>query len=141
MLSDLLRISTLATRLLVVSVFLTVGPSNPRRRSSRLHAPRWRAAQLAAQVAATDPELDRQLRQVTGRIIRLARMLQGELHRLPPLEKRLDHVARQLQGSPADEAEDDELFERLAERFRLAEIRAALQRLEQAHPDTLDDQH
>jgi len=97
-------------------------------------------ARVAAQIDSIDPELANQLRQVSGRIVRLARMLEGELHRLPPLEMRLEQVVRQFEDNSAGVAVDDELFEQLAERFGLLQVRPALQRLERVHPDALDDE-
>jgi hypothetical protein len=132
---------TLLVRLALLVTSIAVSASNERRGPPRLHGVRWRTARLAAQVALIDPELGRQLREVTGRIARLARMLEGELHRLRPLEVRLEQVARQVDDSSDEESVDDELFERLAERFGLLRVRPALQRLETAHPDAPDDEH
>jgi hypothetical protein len=139
MLADLLT-WTLLVRIVLLAASLAVGASNERRRPSRLHGLRWRTARLAAQVALIDPELGKELRQVTGHITRLAQALEGELHRLPPLETRLEQVARHVEDSPDGEEVDDELYERLAERFGLLRVRLALQRLEQAHPDAPGDE-
>jgi hypothetical protein len=101
---------------------------------------RWRTARLAAKIALIDPELGNEVRQVTERIVRLARMLEGELHRLPSLEERFEQVVQQVGDRPGEEAVDEEQFERLAERFGLLRVRQALQRLEAAHPDVLTDE-
>jgi hypothetical protein len=119
----------------------SLSSSDKRRRPPRLHDGRWQAARLAAKIALIDPGLGKELRQVSRRIARLARMLEDELHRLRPLEARLEQVVRQVEDSSEDEQVDDELFERLAERFGVFRVRPALQRLETAHPDAPDDEH
>jgi hypothetical protein len=132
---------TVLVRMARLVALTAVGASNERHHPPRLHGPRWRTARLAAQVALIDPELGNELRQVTGRIARLARTLEGELHRLRPLETRLEQVVREVEDSSGGEEVDEELFERLAERFGLLRVRPVLQRLEQAHPDAPDDKH
>lgn len=131
----------LPVRIALLLISIAVGSSDERRGPPWLHGVQWRTARLAAKVALIDPELGKELRQVSGRIVRFARMLEGELHRLPPLEERLEQVVRHVEDSPGEEAVDDELFERLAERFGLLRVRPALQRLEAAHPDALSDDH
>ena len=92
---------------------------------------------LAARVAAVDPQLERQLRRASGRIIALATALERELRRFRPLEQRFEQVAGQVEDISAEDA-DEELFECLAERFGVLRVRPALQRLQDAHPDTPD---
>jgi hypothetical protein len=99
--------------------------------------PRSQTAQLAAQVAAIDPRLERQLRRVSGRIAALAMALDAELRRYRPLEQRFEQVAAQVEDDSAEDT-DGELFECLAERFGVLRVRPALQRLQDAHPDTPD---
>jgi hypothetical protein len=137
MLADL-RTWTRLTRIALLLTSIAVGASDERRRPARLYGLRWQTARLAAQVASIDPELGKQLRQVSGRIARLARGLEGELHRLRPLEARLEQVVQHVEET-SDEEVNDELLERLAERFGLARVRPALQRLEHAHPDAPDE--
>ncbi len=138
MLADLLTWTRLV-RIAVVLISIAVGASGERHGPARLYGARWRTARLAAKVASIDPELGKQLRQVSARVARQARVLEDELHRLRPLEARLEQVVRQVEDT-SDEEVDDELFERLAERFGLLRVRPALQRLEQAHPDAPDDE-
>jgi hypothetical protein len=132
---------TLLVRVGLLITSMTLGASNERRGPPRLHGTRWRTARLAAKVALIDPELGKELRQVTGRIARLAGSLERELHRFRPLEARLEEVVRQIEDHPAEGAVDDELFERLADRFGVLRVRPALQRLENAHPDNPDGEH
>jgi hypothetical protein len=130
----------LPVRIALLLTSIAVGPSDERRGPPRLHGMRWRTARLAAKIALIDPELGNEVRQVTERIVRLARMLEGELHRLPSLEERFEQVVQQVGDRPGEEAVDEEQFERLAERFGLLRVRQALQRLEAAHPDVLTDE-
>lgn len=117
-------------KVVLLATLTTIGASGRRRPPVPVHGARWQAARLAAQVAAADPQLERELRRVTRRIACLAIALEGELRRFRPLEQRFEQVAGHV---------DDEVFERLAERFGVLGVRPALQRLQDVHPDAAGD--
>jgi hypothetical protein len=121
-------------KVVLLATLTTLGASGRRRPPVPVHGARRQvarlAAQLAAQVAAADPQLERELHRVTRRIACLAIALEGELRRFRPLEQRFEQVAGHV---------DDEVFERLAERFGVLGVRPALQRLQDLHPDAAAD--
>lgn len=117
-------------KVVLLATLTTLGASGRRRPPVPVHGARWQVARRAAQVAAADPQLERELRRVTRRIACLAIALEGELRRFRPLEQRFEQVAGHV---------DDEVFERLAERFGVLGVRPALQRLQDVHPDAAGD--
>jgi hypothetical protein len=131
MLTDILSLSVLAR---IVSL-VAGNTSDQRRQPAALDPTRRQTAHLAAQVAAIDPQLERRLRRVSGRIASLATALESELCRFRPLEQRFEQVAGQVEEVSAHDS-DGELLECLAEQFGVLQVRPALQRLQDAHPDT-----
>ncbi len=91
-------------------------------------------AWLAAQIAADQPTLPHALRSSTARICKYAGLLEAELKHFRPLEGYMVDAVKLTEhrtGHPVG----DELYERLCDRFGVTEVRLALERLEQAHPD------
>jgi hypothetical protein len=97
-----------------------------------------RVAALVAEVCVIDPELAGELRQTVRRIVTLVRALEAELRRFAELEVRLIRAIRQVEVKSGQEV-DDGLFERVVGWLGVLRVRPALDRLEQAYPDALED--
>jgi len=91
-------------------------------------------ARLAAQIAVDQPTLPNALRTSSARICKYADLLEAELKRFRPLEGYLADAVKHTErrsGQPVG----DELYNRLADRLGVSEVRIVLQRLADAHPD------
>jgi hypothetical protein len=120
-------------RLVAIAVLAsTVGSVSGPRRPPRQGDDRLDA--LAAQVDRADPTLARELRWVSRGVVSVVGLLEVLLGRFADLEGRLDRASRPV-GDQRGVEVDDELFNRLAERLEVWQVREALQRLEDAHPD------
>ncbi len=95
-------------------------------------------AWLAAQIAADQPTLPNALRSSTSRICKYADLLEAELKHFRPLEGYMVDAIKEVEtrtGRPVS----DELYNRLCDRFGVTEVRIALERVEQAHPDATEE--
>lgn len=91
-------------------------------------------AWLAAQIAVDQPTLPRVLRSSSARICKYAGLLEAELKHFRPLEGYMVDAVKYTErrtGHPVS----DELYNRLCDRFGITEVRLALERVAQAHPD------
>jgi hypothetical protein len=91
-------------------------------------------ARLAAEIAVDQPTLLSSLRRSSERTCRYAGLLEAELLHFRDLEPYLENAVKLVvkrTGRPVD----DELFERLCNRLGVSEVRIALQRVADAHPD------
>jgi hypothetical protein len=105
-----------------------------RRPPARLGELAWNVAWLAAQIAVEDGELAGALRRTSREAVELAGRLEGVLGRLAVLEARFERTVRKVEARNGQEV-GEEVFAQLIERFGVAAVRPALERLEQAHPD------
>jgi hypothetical protein len=96
-------------------------------------------ALLAAQIAADQPGLPHALRHASDQVCRYAGLLEAALQHFRPLEGYLAAGVRLVERRTGHQI-DDALFNRLAERFQIPDVRIALQRVEDAHPDALDSE-
>src|SRR6266545_588960 len=81
-------------------------------------------AALVAQVDRIDPALAGELQWVSRSVVAMVEMLVGMLERFRALEARLDQ-ARELVEDDSGMPVDDELFNRLAERLEVWQVREA----------------
>ncbi len=95
----------------------------------------WDTARLAAQIALEDPDLCSDLRRTAKQAIELAKRLEGVLGRFAVLEARFEHTIRKVETTTGQVVEE-ELFAQLTERLGVAQVRPALEMLQEAHPDT-----
>lgn len=124
-------------RLLTAGVLAGTLQSAPGRR--RASGPTDAAtAAFADQVDSIDPTLARDLRWVSGCVVAVVGVLVGLLERFRDLEARLERARCQVEDGHGVEV-DDELFNRLAQRLEVWQVREALQRLQDAHPDAAGD--
>lgn len=91
-------------------------------------------AWLAEQVAAEQPDLPHALQHASDQVCRYAGLLEAALQHFRPLEGYLAGAVRLVERRTGRQI-DDALFNRLAERFQVSDVRIALQRVEDAHPD------
>ncbi len=91
-------------------------------------------AWLAAQITAEQPSLLQVLRSTCTRVCGYADLLEAELKHFRPLEGYMADAIRHVEartGRPVS----DELYERLCDHFGITDVRLALERVAQAHPD------
>ncbi len=91
-------------------------------------------AQLAAEIALEEPSLLPALRRNSERICRYAGLLEPELKHFRELEPYLAGAVKHVEKRSGTEVSDD-LFNRLADRLGVSEVRIALQRVADVHPD------
>ncbi|HZD67620.1 MAG TPA: hypothetical protein VFA45_01465 [Actinomycetes bacterium] len=92
------------------------------------------AARLTAQITANQPTLMNALRTSSARICKYAGLLEAELKHFRPLEGYLVDAVTHTERRSRQPI-SDELYNRLAERLGVSEVRIALQRVADAHPD------
>ena len=91
-------------------------------------------ARLAAQVAVEQPSLPHILRSTCTRVCEYAGLLEAELGHFRPLEGYMASAIKVIEartGRPVS----DELYNGLCDRFGITEVRIALERVTDAHPD------
>lgn len=96
--------------------------------------PTEQTAWLAAQLAIDNPSLPGAVRRASEQVCRYADLLASALQHFRPLEAYLDSGLRVVEARTGADV-DDELHQRLCDRLGVTEVRLALQRVADAHPD------
>jgi hypothetical protein len=91
-------------------------------------------AWLAAQIAADQPTLPHALRSTIARVCKYAGLLEAELKHFRPLENYMAGAIKDV-GTRTGQPVSDELYNGLCDRFGITEVRLALERVANAHPD------
>ncbi|SRR6266545_1536614 len=94
-------------------------------------------AQLAARITVDQPSLLGALRRSSERVCQYAGLLEAALIDFRPLEGYLVGAIKHVEVI-GDNVRDD-LYNRLADRLGVSEVRIALQRVADAHPDALEE--
>jgi hypothetical protein len=93
---------------------------------------------LAEQITADQPSLLRVVHATSTRVCGYADLLEAELKHFHPLEGYLVDAVRHVERRTG-RAVSDELHNRLCDRVGVSEVRIALERVEQAHPDMVEE--